>query len=378
MQQHIGFKLESGEYAVPITRVREIISMPEITALPDSPPVYKGVTNLRGSVIPVVDAGLLIGLGGKAPLERKVIVMVCGRMTFGILVDGITGVVNIDEKSVESPETLPNGKAAQITGVAKIGSRIVVLLDPAKLVPLNDPSLLEEGAAVADLSVQAAEAADFISRQKDDAPCRHKELRAEMQAFLEAISSHDYERADASIENIIRQGQNELYQEIGKITRKLHDSVRSFKEAIDPKIRALATSDVPSAVDKLQFVIDKTEEAANKTMGIVEKYIMTMDEVAGHIRKIEGPRESAEYLKKFKNDLESDLTTILTTQSFQDLTGQTIKKVITLVSEIETELVSLIANFGVKTEAAAAPADVAKPEKVSQAGVDDLLKEFGF
>jgi chemotaxis protein CheZ len=71
------------------------------------------------------------------------------------------------------------------------------------------------------------------------------------------------------------------------------------------------------------------------------------------------------------------MTTILTTQSFQDLTGQTIKKVIQLVTDIETELVKLIATFGVKIEAGAA-VPVAVVEKVNQADVDDLLKEFGF
>ncbi|MFZ6008663.1 MAG: protein phosphatase CheZ, partial [Nitrospirota bacterium] len=88
------------------------------------------------------------------------------------------------------------------------------------------------------------------------------------------------------------------------------------------------------------------------------------------------PDESVAYLKDFKNKLEDDLTEILTAQSFQDITGQTIKKVIKLVGDIEEELVKLIATFGVKIEHGA-KAEVT-PEEVSQADVDDLLKEFGF
>jgi chemotaxis protein CheZ len=112
-------------------------------------------------------------------------------------------------------------------------------------------------------------------------------------------------------------------------------------------------------------------------MGIVEKYILSMDDLSSHVRNIKEPQESVEYLKKFKNELEDDFTEILTTQSFQDLTGQTLKKVITLVGDIEEELVSLIATFGVKTEQAG-KSEAAAAESVSQAGVDDLLKEFGF
>ena len=134
---------------------------------------------------------------------------------------------------------------------------------------------------------------------------------------------------------------------------------------------------MPNAVDQLRFVIDKTEEAANKTMGIVEKYIMGMDELSGHIRKLKEPEETIAYLKSFKNGLEDDLTEILTTQSFQDLTGQTIKKVISLVGDIEEELVQLISSFGVKIETGAR-AEIVQAEKVSQSGVDDLLKDFGF
>jgi chemotaxis protein CheZ len=201
---------------------------------------------------------------------------------------------------------------------------------------------------------------------------------------MESVSAGDYEKADTLIQGLMQSppgqapsGQDDLFKEVGKVTRKLHDSIKSFKEALDPRLKDMAIKDMPSAIDRLQFVIEKTEDAANKTMGIVEKYIITMDELSSHVRNIKEPQASAEYLKKFKNELEDDLTEILTTQSFQDLTGQTLKKVITLVGDIEKELVSLIATFGVKSEQSAQVTTLAE-EKVSQEGVDDLLKEFGF
>ncbi|MBI5639175.1 MAG: protein phosphatase CheZ, partial [Nitrospirae bacterium] len=172
----------------------------------------------------------------------------------------------------------------------------------------------------------------------------------DMMNFINALAEQDNDKADACIQSIIKKGQGDLFNEVGKVTRKLHDSVRSFKEALDPRLKGLAATEMPNAVDRLHFVIDKTEEAANKTMSIIEKYILMMDELSTHIRNLQGPPESAEYLRKFKNGLEDDLTEILTTQSFQDLTGQTIKKVIKLVGELEAELVRLIATFGEKID----------------------------
>jgi chemotaxis protein CheZ len=398
MKQFIGFQLHGGEYAIPIMRVREIITRPEITVLPDSPGYLQGITNLRDNVIPVVNIKQLMNIPENGTECQKVIVISCGRMTFGILVDGITGVVSIDEGSIESPETMPHGRADQVEGVAKIGSRLIVLLEPKKLIPLNDHSLLEEGAVVAkktegngtveitrtvqtmggEMQIREIQKTkELIAAKYTDADDPRLALFDEMVVFLNAVEAQDYAKADESIQRIIKDSQGDLYNEVGRVTRKLHDAVRSFKDSIDPKLSELAKNDMPNAVDRLQFVIAKTEEAANKTMSIVEKYIMKMDEVADQIRKVQGPPETISYLKQFKNELEDDLTVILTTQSFQDLTGQTIKKVIALVAELESELVKLIATFGVKIEAGGA-AKLPLPEKVNQADVDDLLKNFGF
>ena len=400
MPQYIGFRLHSGEFAIPINRVREIINLPAITRIPQSPPYLNGITNLRGSVIPVVNLKQLInipenGNGG----GTKVIVIASGRITFGLLVDGISGVIGIDEGTIESPENLPQGHGDQVEGVAKLDGRLVVLLDTKKLIPLSDVSLLEDAAAEvhsldAGNTVEVTRAVQTMAGEVKVKELRdakvyfeqskgigvddpRREILDDITAFLTAVSDHDYEKADVAIQKIVKLGQGDLFKEVGKITRKLHDSLKSFKEAVDPRLKDITHNEIPRAVDKLQYVIQKTEEAANKTMAVVEKYILTMDELSAHIRKVQGPPETIEFLKKFKNGLEDDLTEVLTTQSFQDLTGQTIKKVITLVGDIEEELVRLITSFGLKIETAGAvsPAVV---EKVSQADVDNLLKDLGF
>lgn len=400
MQQYIGFHLNDSEYTIPILKVREIVNMPVITGLPESLPYIEGVTNLRGSIIPIVNLKKLVNLGNGngngEGLGSKVIVVASGSITFGMLVDGITGVISIDESDIEPPERFLRDGLEQIEGVAKLKDRLVVLLDTKKLIPCEDSELFEdivvdvkeigEGGKVevvktmhtiaGDVNVREIhDAKEFFSKKGIQADDPRHAMFQDMMAFMEAVSVSDYEKADLAIQEIMKKGQNDLFQEIGKVTRKLHDSIKSFKEALDPKLKDMASFEMPNAIDRLNFVIEKTEEAANKTMGIVEKYLLAMDDLATHIRQIKEPEESVQFLKSFKNGLEDDLTEVLTTQSFQDITGQTIKRVIKLVGEIEEELVRLIASFGVKIESGAR---TEAAEVVSQSGVDDLLKEFGF
>lgn len=401
--QFIGFLMDGCEYTIPIIKVQEIINMPAVTKLPQASDYLDGVTNLRGRVIPIINLKKMIGL----PCEKvgeKVIVISSGKMTFGVVVDGITGVISIDEDKIEPAASFMNVQVDQIEGVARIDDRLVVLLDTKKLIPVEDLDMLEDsvldfkdsggdkveiikavhGMGGEMLVKEMVDAKSFFDKRIPPSGDPRSEVYAKMMEFMEAVAAGDYEKADTLIQGLMQatpgqapSGQDDLFREVGKVTRKLHDSIKSFKEALDPRLKDMAIKDMPSAIDRLRFVIEKTEEAANKTMGIVEKYIISMDELSSHVRNIKEPQASAEYLKKFKNELEDDLTEILTTQSFQDLTGQTLKKVITLVGDIEKELVGLIASFGVKAEQGAQVAALVE-EKVSQEGVDDLLKEFGF
>ena len=398
--QHIGFIMNNSEYTIPILKVQEIINRPQLTKLPQAPQYIEGVTNLRGRIIPIVNLKKLVGLDESEP-GQKVIVVSSGRMTFGVLIDGITGVISIEDDQIEPAENFLQGNVEQVQGVARVNDRLVVLIDTRKLVPVEDAALFEDqvlniseageekvevvkhvqtmGGEV--LVKEIVDAKAYFESKTGGSQVSNQAMFERLVEFMTAVSNQDYEKADEVMQTIMSSGDAGLFKEVGKVTRKLHDSIRSFKEALDPKLKDMAVTEMPNAVDQLQMVIERTEAAANKTMNIVEKYILTMDDVSSHLRNISGPEESVAYLKSFKNSLEDDLTEILTTQSFQDLTGQTIKKVITLVADIESELVRLIATFGVKME----PAKEATyygpgtgADKVSQEGVDDLLKDFGF
>jgi chemotaxis protein CheZ len=394
--QYIGFIMNNNEYTIPILKVQEIINMPRLTKMPQTPLYIEGITNLRGRIIPIVNLKKLVGLNGGDSIGEKVIVVTSGRITFGVLVDGITGVVNIEDSEIEPTENIMKSHIDQVSGVAKVDDRLITILDTKKLIPVEDMSIFEEevfevketgdkvevvkkieGMGGEIIVKEVMDAKDFFEKKGISSNDPRYALLDDMVNFMNAIAAQDYEKADEAIQKIMNKGQSDLFKEVGKVTRKLHDAIMSFKEAIDPRLKDMAMTDMPSAIDRLQFVIDKTEDAANKTMGVVEKYILGMDDLATHIRNFKEPEESVTYLKYFKNSLEDDLTEILTAQSFQDITGQTIKKVIKLVGDVEEELVKLIATFGVKIEHGM-KAEVVTPEKVSQEDVDDLLKDFGF
>lgn len=412
MQQYIGFSINSNQYMISILAVREIISMPSITQLPHLPPYVRGITNLRDTIIPVINIKYLLnGVCGEGE-GKTIIVVASGQVIFGIIVDAITGVVKVDENQIEPPESFVNKNSESIAGVAKIEGRLIVLLDIKKLLPLDDLTLLEDtivnieesedgnsvevtrqvntiGGKVEIKELHNAE--DYLSekRKSDDPNSRIYDM---MLQVMDALTKGDYSRVEDITDELAKATDSNIFKEVGKITRKLHDSLEDFKGAIDSGLQKLTENDVPNAVDKLQFVISKTEDAANKTMAIVEQYFEEDGDFKKHIDNIEGHDEDKAYLTAFKDALDNSMTEILTAQQFQDITGQTIKKVINLVNSVENELLNLITSFGMTGN----PASNIKPErkgydeyaeesgghkpaaKIEQADVESLLNDFGF
>ncbi len=412
MEQYIGFRNGSSEYMIPILKVREIIRAPSVTALPHLPEYIEGVTNLRGSIIPIINLKSLLNTCTDDCKGSTVIVISTGQITFGIVVDGITGVVNVDPSRIDLPDGFFSGNTEHIEGVAKLEDKLIVLLDTQKLLPIDDLSLLEEAVVkVTDLgdgeSVEVIkeietiggkitvkelhDAKEYLDSRFDNNDPQHSVFN-KMVGLLDAMASQEYNKIETIINELVKDTDSDIFKEVGMITRKLHDSINEFKNSIDSGLDRLTTESVPNAVDKLQFVMSRTEEAANKTMSIVERYFEEADDFSGHIKSLSGPEESLNYLKTFKEAMDNDLTDILTAQQFQDITGQTIKKVIALVNTVEVELVGLISNHGMPLKVEHAEkqnneelkqeedqwASEKPHEKVTQSDVESLLNDFGF
>lgn len=228
------------------------------------------------------------------------------------------------------------------------------------------------------------------------------------------IESGDNAAANALIEAASLKDSMELFAEVGKLTRQLHDSLNSFQ--LDNKIADLAHEEIPDAQSRLNYVMDMTEQAANKTMDAVESCMPMIDQMGDKVnglmpvwkklmaRELElGEfKELCKDLDAFLNEttensqsIQSKLTEVLMAQDFQDLTGQVIRKVIVLVGEVEENLVNLLTVFGApeldeeykkakeeeKRSAAEGPivdADKRDDVAASQDDVDDLLSSLGF
>jgi len=127
----VTFHLGAEEYAVTIDRVREILRVGSITRLPSAPAHVRGVTNVRGRIIPVVDLRERMGLPSAepGPLARILLCDLRGRLV-GLLVDAVAHVMKVPVTQVSAPpEEMGAGQAGHVVGLARLGDRLVILLD---------------------------------------------------------------------------------------------------------------------------------------------------------------------------------------------------------------------------------------------------------
>jgi len=130
--QVVVFKLGQEEYAVSILQVQEIKRMTDITRVPHAPEYIKGVMNLRGSVLPVLDLKKRLNIaGGELTDNTRIIIIKLGEITAGMIVDAVSEVMTIGTQSIEPPQIVVRGStgADYLSGVAKVGGRLLIILD---------------------------------------------------------------------------------------------------------------------------------------------------------------------------------------------------------------------------------------------------------
>jgi len=129
--QIVSFSLlNEVEYGIDILSIHEILKMPAITRLPNSPEFIKGVLNLRGNVLPVVNVRVRFGLPESPRTEStRIIVVEVGSRLIGLLVDEVFQVVRIPKRNVDTPNELIEGVSAEfIDGIGRLKNRLIVLL----------------------------------------------------------------------------------------------------------------------------------------------------------------------------------------------------------------------------------------------------------
>ncbi|HYP08367.1 MAG TPA: chemotaxis protein CheW [Bryobacteraceae bacterium] len=145
--KYLSFHLASEEYAIQVIKVREIVKLQHITTVPETPPELKGVINLRGKVIPVIDLRLRFALPTKEYDQLTCIVVVelsrsgCGPM--GLIVDNVNEVMMLQESDIQDTPNFGIGvETPYLLGMAKMEDGVKILLDIDEVLATADLSAL--------------------------------------------------------------------------------------------------------------------------------------------------------------------------------------------------------------------------------------------
>ena len=249
-------------------------------------------------------------------------------------------------------------------------------------------------------------------------PAVTEKLRRQTAELSQCVEGGDFVRAMALINELGEVRDQSLYQEVGRLTRTLHESIRNFQ--IDPRSaeQKEVLSMMTDASDRLAYVVQMTGQAANRTMDLVEESMPVAnamrDEASAlrdewqRLRRREmQPAEFRELYGRIDNffvsltqdadTIYNSLSEILLAQDFQDLTGQVIQRVTTLVKDVEEQMLSLVVmashvdkltgtvhqieGLEVSVEQGVGPQMKAEEREDVVSGqndVDDLLSSLGF
>ena len=257
-----------------------------------------------------------------------------------------------------------------------------------------------------------AEQLDTMTRVEHDAGSTSRtSLEANVTALAEAIRAGDQITVDRLLDDLTQIRDSALFREMGQVTRQLHEALTSFQT--DSNLTELAEHQIPGARKDLDYVITMTEESAHKTLSAVETALpqaarlgeraQTMKSHWQRFQRREMQADEFRALAKEMNDFLADinagtetisanLNEVMMAQGFQDLTGQIIRRVMTLVHDVEEQLVQVLRIRGSRFTAAATgeavdslcaegpQADAEKRDDVvnDQDDVDDLLSSLGF
>jgi purine-binding chemotaxis protein CheW len=151
----VGFRVGKETFGVPIAMVREIVRVPEITAVPNAADSVEGVINLRGKIVPVVDLRKRFGQAVPEPSRRnRILVVELAGQIVGLIVNSASEVLKIPPAQVEVPRNLfSDGELNYISGVGKLDGRLIMILDITKVLQRHD--LRSAGEAVELAAVEA-------------------------------------------------------------------------------------------------------------------------------------------------------------------------------------------------------------------------------
>jgi chemotaxis protein CheZ len=187
-------------------------------------------------------------------------------------------------------------------------------------------------------------------------------LKSNARELVDSLEKGNFGAAVQLINELNKVRDHGLYHEVGKLTRELHNAIVNFQ--LDPRMpHAQELSQIADATERLNYVVTMTEKAANRTMDLVEQSAPLVNDLSDEAQSLsaewgrfmrremgaEGFRELAKRIELFlarserdSSKLSGHLNDILLAQDYQDLTGQVIKRVTQLVTEVESNLLKLV------------------------------------
>jgi purine-binding chemotaxis protein CheW len=169
--QYLTFLMAGEEYAIYILKVKEIIEFDTVTTVPKTPKWIRGVINLRGSVVPVVDLGLKFGMDERPVTRTTCIVIVEGcwedqQMLMGVMADAVSQVMDIAAEEIrEVPAFGTRIRVDYLKGMAQLGKKFVLLLDIDKILSVDEILNLSEAVT----TVQEAESSAALANLAENA-----------------------------------------------------------------------------------------------------------------------------------------------------------------------------------------------------------------
>lgn len=144
--QIVGFRIGRETFGLPISLVREIVRVPEITSVPNAPDYIEGVINLRGRIIPVVDLRKRFHEEvGEPSKKNRIVVVELESRAIGLIVNSASEVLKIPPSDIQAPhDVFPEGEMDYITGVGKLKGRLVILLDLNRILQRGELRRLDE------------------------------------------------------------------------------------------------------------------------------------------------------------------------------------------------------------------------------------------
>jgi len=240
---------------------------------------------------------------------------------------------------------------------------------------------------------------------------------AKAQALLEAIEADDEAQSNQLIDELAADARWPVFQEVGQMTREVHDALMAFSH--DDRLMNLAEAEMPDARDRLRYVITLTDQAATRTLNIVDQTLPLTDKLSDRSQRLkdlltkvaadeadnqrlqdvsESVGEYLDSVLRIGNQMRGQLNDVMLAQEFQDLSGQLLMRVIDMLELVESKLVALLrltspmstqkskdqegsekapeedVSKGVGPQVPGNQADVVQ----SQDDVDDLLASLGF